>query len=232
MNSNIIIMIELQKYWDAVTSSRSGIEKAMGVLKAIEKDLTAMKTSLNSLGGIIKERKTSLKQQELELADMAIRINKLGDRKRNIQTERELKAIDKEIEVLKFDTSSLEEKTIVLIDELDQKEKEYVQMEKEVLNHEEKFNSEKPAVVMEISRLDEIIKNNEASFNALTGKLSPAHRSKFVKIIGSRDGKAIAKVEGEICGFCNRKIPASLAIDASKDDKIVNCSNCGKYIYR
>ena len=54
---------------------------------------------------------------------MTARIKKLENRKQSIQTERELKALEKEIEVLSFDSSTLEEKTLVLIDELDLKEK-------------------------------------------------------------------------------------------------------------
>ncbi len=225
-------MIEMQKYWDLVMSSKAEIDTISSGLKALEKDLAARKSKLAVLGSVIKEMKTSLKQNELELADMTARIKKLENRKQSIQTERELKALEKEIEVLSFDSSTLEEKTLVLIDELDLKEKDYTRMYAEVKQHEEKLNAEKPAVEIKVSSQEDTIKKNETSFNSLIEKLSISHRSKFLKIIGSREGKAIARVAGEICGFCNRKIPASLAIDASKDDKVVNCSNCGKYIYR
>jgi predicted nucleic acid-binding Zn-ribbon protein len=63
-------------------------------------------------------------------------------------------------------------------------------------------------------------------------QLPSMYKSKFVKMISSRDGKGVARVEGEICGSCNFKIPSFLAIEASKDDKVVNCTNCGKYIYK
>ena len=76
MNNDIQIMIELQKFWDVVMSSRAMIEKATNGLKAGEKEIAARRTKLGSLGAIVKELKTSLKQQELELADMAARINK------------------------------------------------------------------------------------------------------------------------------------------------------------
>jgi uncharacterized protein len=232
MNIDISVMIELQKYWDAVTSSRAGIEKITTRIKADEKERSAAASGLAALGARIKELKTTIKQQELDLEDMSGRIKKLEDRKRGVQTERELKAIEKEIDVLKFDTSTLEEKTLALIDDLDRQQKDYAVMEKEVTSRDDTLKTARPTLDAEIARFEEIAKNNEASFNALSVKLSTAHRSKFLKIIGSRDGKAIAKVENEICGYCNRKIPASLAIDASKDDKIVNCTNCGKYIYR
>jgi uncharacterized protein len=232
MNNDIITMIELQKYWDAVMSSRTRIEKIMVGIKAGEKNLTTAKTALNSLGEKIKELKTSIKQHELDLTDMSNRIKKLDERKRNVQTERELKALEKEIDVLKFDIATLEEKTLALIDDLDQKQMNFEHMEKQVNADEDTLKAGRPTLEKEIFHHEDIIRNNESSFNEISVKLSIAHRSKFLKIIGSRDGKAIAKVEDEICGYCNRKIPASLAIDASKDDKVVNCTNCGKYIYR
>ena len=72
---------------------------------------------------------------------------------------------------MKFESSNLEEKTLVLIDDLDLKEKDYAKMDAEVKQHEEKLIPRNLHFEIEISRHDETIKSNEALFNALIVKL-------------------------------------------------------------
>jgi predicted nucleic acid-binding Zn-ribbon protein len=232
MNNDIKTMIELQGYWDKITASRAAIDKANGRLGVLEKDLNEIKKIYDAMSRTNKELKSSLKQHELDLADMETRIAKLEDRKRIIHTEKELHALEKEIDVIKFEIGNLEEKTLSLIDNLDRKEKEYKALEKTLEEKVGALDGEKPKTAVEKARHEDIIKVNTDKFNLLIEALTSTYRSKFLKMINARDGKGIARVEGEICGYCNFKIPAFLAIDASKDDKVVNCTNCHKFIYR
>jgi len=225
-------MIELQQYWDKIIASRSAIEKANGTIRILEKDLNEIKNGHASMVKINKELKSSLKQQELTLVEMSARIKKLEERKRIIHTEKELNALEKEIDVIKFDIGNLEEKTLSLIDDLDGKEKELGGIEQFLEEKGRRLEAEKPKTAVETARHEDIIKVNVDKFNHLIEALPLSYKSKFLKMINSRDGKGIANVEGEICGYCNFKIPAFLAIDASKDNKVVNCTNCGKFIYR
>ncbi len=232
MNSNIKIMMELQLFWDRVVSARSAIEKINAIVKALEKELSVAKINFDTLNKKVKELKNSTKQEELSLSEMSIRIAKLEDRKKIIHTEKELHAVEKEIDVIRFDIGNLEEKTLSMIDDLDFKDKELSRLQGEVDEKVRIVKEETLKTSSDIAKHEGIIKENSEKFDALLDQLSSLYKSKFIKMINSREGKAIARVEGEICGFCNFKIPSFLAIDASKDDKVVNCTNCGKYIYK
>jgi uncharacterized protein len=232
MNKDIKVMAELQKYWDGILSSKGGIEKARAGINAIEKELAVSNIKLDATGRAVKELKNSLKQNELNLKEMGIRIEKLEDRKRIIQTEKELHALEKEIDVIKFDIGNTEDKTLLIIDTLDEKEKELQILEEEAAEIQRRHDAESSKSAETFSRFEEAIKLNEEKFNALLPELNASYKSKFTKLLNSKEGKAVARVDGEICGCCNYKIPSFLAIDASKDDKLVNCTNCGRYIYR
>ncbi len=232
MNSNVKVMIELQLFWDKVLSSRGAIEKINNSLKSIEKDLTAAEGNYESLGRKVKELKSAIKQDELTLSEMSGKIAKLEDRKKIIHTEKELHALEKEIDVIRFDIGTLEEKTLSMIDDLDSKEKDLSRLRVEMDEKKRIYEDEKGKTVSDIAMHEGIIKENSENFDSLHDQLSALYKSKFLKMIKARDGKGIARVDGEICGFCNFKIPSFLAIDASKDDKVVNCTNCGKYIYK
>jgi uncharacterized protein len=232
MNSTIKLMIELQQYWDKVMSSRAAIDKINALNKTMEKVIAADRAALDVLNKKIKELKSAIKQNELTLSEMSGRIRKLEDRKKVIHTEKELHALEKEIDVIKFESGTLEEKTLSMMDDLDAREKELsalsLQADEKTRNHD----AEKGKSSHEMVGHEEMIKTNTGKFDALAEQISALYKSKFLKMIKSRDGKGIARVEGEICGFCNFKIPSFLAIDASKEEKVVNCTNCGKFIYR
>ncbi|MBN2160285.1 MAG: hypothetical protein JW807_12895 [Spirochaetes bacterium] len=225
-------MIELQGFWDNVLASRAGIEKARETERSLEKDLADGNRRLASLGNTVKELKNSTKQNELDLKEKEERISKLEERKKIIHTEKELKALEKEIDVIRFDIGALEEKGLAVYDELDARQTEYAELEEAVGVMGARLNETKTKHAGEIADFENTIKTNESAFNSLVGSLAVQHKSRFLKLIQSKDGKGIARVDGEICGFCNRKIPASLAIDSGKDEKVVTCSNCGKFIYR
>ncbi|HPC41823.1 MAG TPA: hypothetical protein PL180_13335 [Spirochaetota bacterium] len=232
MNSNVKIMVELQQHWDRVLHARASIDKIKASVKATEKDLSASRSSVESLSKKVKELKNSIKQNELSLSEMGARIAKLEDRKKIIHTEKELHALEKEIDSIRFETGKLEEKTLSLIDDLDLKEKELSRLQAEVAEQARIFEDEKAKSISDIAAHEDTIKEHNDKFDAIIDQLSALYKSKFLKMINSRDGKGIARVDGEICGFCNFKIPSFLAIDASKDDHVVNCTNCGKYIYK
>lgn len=232
MNDDIKIMTELQQYWDRVLAAKAGIEKAQENERSLEKDLAENTKKLTALGETLKELKSAIKINELSLKEKEERIAKLEDRKKIIHTEKELKALEKEIDVLRFDIGALEEKGLAVIDDLEARQKDHAELEQSVgrlRSHLEEMQSQNAGVIADFK---ETIQSNEGEFNSLIGRLAAQHRSRFLKLIQSRDGKGIARVDGEICGFCNRKIPAALAIDAGKDEKTVTCSNCGKFIYR
>lgn len=232
MNSTIKTMIELQQYWDRVLSSRAAIEKIRAQHKATEKEIEADKAAIDLLNRKIRELKSAIKHEEQALSGMSGRISKLEDRKKVIHTEKELHALEKEIDLVRFESGSLEDKTLSMIDDCDKMEKELsalnLRADERVLNHE----AEKRKTEPEMTEHEETIKTFSQKFDLLAEQLSSLYKSKFLKMINSRDGKGIARVEDEICGFCNFKIPSFLAIDASKEEKVVNCTNCGKFIYR
>ena len=225
-------MVELQEYWSRVLTSRSKIEKASSTLKTLEKELNSMKTSLAASAREIKERKNSLKQDELTLTEMSARKIKLEDRKKIINTEKELQALEKEIDLLAVDISNTEDRTLGQIDELDAMQKSE-SLREESLKDKEKVISDETIKYEEATRgHQEIIRINEDTFNTKSESLNKLYKSKFLKMVTSKDGVGIARVEGEICGNCHFKIPSFLAIDAGNNDKVVVCTNCGKFIYR
>ncbi len=232
MNSDLQTMIKLQERWSAMLSSKASIDKIDTKIRSIQDGADNARSSLDKMSAIGREHRLSVKRHENELNAMEEKIANLDKRKNIIRNEKELRAIEKEIDVLRFDAGTTEEKALSLMEELDDTEKKITELE-EVLRREElRLEEEKSNAESLITGHQESIRINQEAFNVLIDRLPASSRSKFQKMLGSREGVGIARVEGEICGFCNCKIPAHLAIDAGKESGFVNCTNCGRYIYK
>jgi predicted nucleic acid-binding Zn-ribbon protein len=150
----------------------------------------------------------------------------------------EIMKLKSDIKQKEIDLSEKDEKARRL-----EERKRIIKTEKELnaLEHErEALNSGRGALEDEIlalmerldSRFEGVVKENSTSFEEKIPGLSPTVRARFQKAIQTGNGKAIARVEGEICEACHVKIPFHVVMDAAKSDKIVNCSHCGRFIYR
>jgi predicted nucleic acid-binding Zn-ribbon protein len=60
--------------------------------------------------------------------------------------------------------------------------------------------------------------------------LPPNIRSRFVKLAGSADGRAIVAVDRNSCGGCHFNIPADVLAGLGSFE-VLNCPHCGKYLY-
>jgi hypothetical protein len=158
-------------------------------------------------------------------------LEKLQTKRFDVQSSRELKAIETEIETASAKKGTLEETVLSLMDSIAAREESLALSAKELVV-KEAAAVEKTAVMKErISRFESITAENEAAYKEGLETLPSKTRSRFGKMVTSSDGKGIVPVEGENCGGCRFSIPFDVRCDASKGDLSMSCPHCGKYIY-
>jgi len=232
MNKDIKIMIELQRYKGNVLDAEKKIEHDKKSIKRWQSVLSELSGVKSSLENNIKNLNSRIKAKEVTLLGIYEKVKKLEDRRTLLQSERELKAVGKELDQVLSEQSILEEKLIYAMDELDENEKKMVLTAKELQETDKQVAADIEMLKGKISESETIILNNNEKFNSLVENLSPQVKTRFVKLLKSKGCKAVGKVAGQICSNCNFQVPAQLEADASNDDKIVICTNCGGFIYR
>jgi predicted nucleic acid-binding Zn-ribbon protein len=146
--------------------------------------------------------------------------------------EKELNALDHERDALNNGRSALEDEILALMERLDSTGKAMKQMEDERAEFLPLSEQDISMLRERIARFEGVVKENSGAFEDIIPGLSQPVRARFQKAIQTGNGKAIARVEGEICEACHVKIPFHIVMDAAKSDKVVNCSHCGRFIYR
>ena len=231
MNKDIKVMIELQRYWDNVLRGRNGIEKSEKSILHWKKQVYEKAKELSQIEEKIKETKVIIKQKEIELSENDEQIKKLNKRRDIVKNEKEMTAIDHEFANVKSLKDNLESELINLFDFLGDKESEVVKLKTELNEVEKQSLKDITDLKGKISHFNSLIDENQQHFDESINNMSPETKMRFLKLIKSQNGKAIAMIEGEICGVCNFQIPFNIIQDVLKDNNIVNCTNCGRFLY-
>ncbi|TAL37094.1 MAG: hypothetical protein EPN93_06615 [Spirochaetes bacterium] len=232
MNSDISIMTELQRYWDSVLRGREEMEKCAKSIRHWRARMDDGTAGLAALDEEIKALKTEIGRKELDLADRDGKAKKLAQRRDMLKTERELEALGHEVAAINAERGALEEDLIRLMDTLDGRNAARVTAARDLEELSAQSGKDIAMLGERAARFEKTIAENQGKFDALLPTLGAAFRAKFQKLTLSPNGIAVARVEGETCGGCRMQIPAHVAQDASREDRIVNCTNCGRFIYR
>ncbi len=132
---------------------------------------------------------------------------------------------------VKEDDGELESRLIELMDELEERETIFKQEEKEAVEMRDQFAGDKTLIEEKILGENQNIEKNQGLYNEIEPQLSAAVRSRFTKLLKSKNGLGIGEIDGEVCQSCNFQVPSQIALEASKNDKLVTCTNCGRYLY-
>ncbi len=231
MNSDIKIMVELQRYWQNILGAKKEIERNEKNLSLWQEKFEKLKKKVEVIGGEVKALKQDIKKSELELETVDERVKKLEERRNLLKTEKELDALDNELKKAKDEDSEIESSLIELMDNLESKETEFEAAERESGEVSDQLEKDSVIIQNKIRDEEDTISKNQSLYDQLLLQLGAGVKSKFTKLLSSKNGIAIGSIEGEICGSCNFQIPSHLAIEASTNESIVNCTNCGRFLY-
>lgn len=231
MNREIEIMIELQGYWSGLLSRRADIERNEKSIASWKSELEAKESAVSLLENEIKSDKSRHKQGELELSERDGHYKRLEDRRLMIKTEKELKALESELQKIDGERDSLESEIIILLDEIEKKEQDLSEMDADLVKLRVQVESDVMEAQSRIEDFRREISEYQSRFDQLLPELSTGVKARFKKLIESGSGEAIAPLEGNTCGGCHFRLPGYEILDASRDDKIINCTNCGRFVY-
>jgi len=231
MKNEISIMIELQHYWDNVLVSETEIDRCKKSIKTWETRLNEISAKLSNAEIKLKSLKIDLKKRELDLEEIDIKIKKTEQRITQLKSEREIDAQNNELILLSDAKDTLEGTILELLDKVEIIESKHHEYKNEFEESDKQIKSDIEGLNKKIDDYKseaEIFKNK---YNDLLPSLSPVNKSRFSKLISSKDGVAITKLNGETCSRCNFQIPSSIALSATSQKNIEVCTNCGRFVY-
>ena len=177
-----------------------------------------------------KERKAC--EQDLALQEQAIA--KLQDRavKGEIKTNKEYQAHLFEVELAKKKKGEIEERLLLLMDEVDAKKKEATQAETAVKEAERRFTEEKTALESSVSALEEELAELSRRRESVVVAVEASLLRTYEKLKATRKGQALAGVNKEgSCMACRLQVQPQVVAEVKRATAILTCSYCNRILY-
>ena len=178
----------------------------------------------------VKGKQAEIKELELEVNSRREQIRKLRQQQYELKTNKEFKTMEAEIQGVEKDILGLEDKELVLMEELEagkrdvQERKAELAKEKSMVESDTKLLDERAAGIGgDLKQLEE----KREVFAAETDKewLTPYER------LAGRKDPAIVELKDGICGGCHMKLPPSVGHATKKQIAPITCDYCGRLLY-
>ena len=168
----------------------------------------------------MKERKSHVKNLELETTAKSDKINKLRTQQLDLKTNEAFRACDTEIAGLEAGIKKLEDKELKLAEAT-----EDLKEEEEIVEEDCVMLDERAADLQR--ELDEIKAGREAA----AADVDPAWRKHYERLFANKRSVIVVSSGNGVCGGCHMKLPPYSLHDAKKQLKIVTCDFCARILY-
>ena len=230
MKKQLEILIQMQKF-DTVIGDKNILTKEL------PQQLNSLKQSLKDADETVAATKNELdenlkdqKLRELDIADNNTKIAKYKNQLLTIETNKEYKALNSEINHLEKKNSGVDDDLIGLMEaeselreHLDEENKAQKKASDELKANEEKLEKE----IQEVKKDIEDLKGKR---NDMAKDLPRDIIRRYAALIKNKNRKAVVFNDNNACSGCGYTIRPQVAIDIKAGNSVIYCESCGRIL--
>jgi hypothetical protein len=231
VNSQLQLIIELQKFDLRIFQIQDAQRKAPELLKAVESPLQEILTRLQTLKNT---GETLVKQQrsaERELATQEDLLHKVRSRLSELKTNKEYQAHLLEIEQARKKKDSIEESVLETMARVEENTQAIKELEEQAQEAQNVFNAEKVRVEGQISELVNELNELEGQQKIVADTVEKPLLARYNGLKTRRKGFAVAEVQDGACGGCRLQLPPQLVAEVRRGDELMDCSYCHRILF-
>lgn len=201
-----------------------------GEAEEVRRGVAAALAEVRGLDEAIQKAKLSEKGDEGEIAKNADEIRRLNGQLGTLKDQRSYDAMLAEIRTLKEKNDFLSDGALEMTMRCEEMEERRKALRAELPALERERDAALAAI--EARRLE--VEGAVAGLWEERGKpaaaLPAAVLARYEKLLASKEGPAVARIERDACEVCYRGIPPQRIIEIRKLDKLVSCEGCGRIL--
>ena len=197
----------------------------------IETQLDRAKVQLAAAHDAQMKVEADLKQLEIEVEAHREKIARYKQQQMDAKNNEQYRALLHEVAAEERGISELEDREIVLMEQLETSKKAIAERDTEMKEEEEGIREEQE---MLMERLDEVKEDLEELISVrerLAANIEPASLfKKYERLFANKGDFAVVRVENAHCKGCNMRLPPQVVNDALNPAKLVICNYCGRML--
>ncbi|MDP8220061.1 MAG: C4-type zinc ribbon domain-containing protein [Candidatus Stygibacter frigidus] len=230
MRKELEILIEMQKRDDEISKLQVLIENLPKQLSNLKKNVATAESGLKTVKEEIENNKKEEDKLELEIRSNKDMMGKYQNQLLTIQTNKEYKALNKEVSHLEKKNEDLEDEIVELMEDQEDLrvnqqgfEDDLKSAKQELAENEQRLENE----IKEVNKDMEVIRSERKE---LAKELPMPIVKKYATLIKNRHRKALVYNIGNTCGGCGFMIRPQVMVELHEGEKILFCESCSRII--
>ncbi|MDD4051585.1 MAG: C4-type zinc ribbon domain-containing protein [candidate division Zixibacteria bacterium] len=230
MNGDLELLLKLQNIdYDLGELERSK-EYIPDMMDNLRREIDDSRQRLELTREGLSKAQLEQKDAELQLTERQERLRKLQERMMAIKTNKEYDALVSEIDQVKREIGTLENRAMELMGFIENHEKEirgYVEKAEAVAGaNTEQLNSLQQQIDSVGNKVDE--KTHER--HSLVSQISKQTMLVYERIHRGKGGAVVVSVKKRACGACYKALPPQRIQEIKIGDRIITCDSCGRML--
>jgi predicted nucleic acid-binding Zn-ribbon protein len=225
------LMIRLQEVYDRISKAIMERSTAPPEVRKLQEDNERRKEELEQLEANVKEHEEELRKVRKQEGEWTVELEHFQKQKAMVTNEREFSAVISEID---YANKALEENSgrrkeleaelAKLNDEIESRRK--ARPEEEEAQREVVGLWEQRKVTLKDS-----IHEMALQAQKIEGQLAPNHRSRFLRLLKSKQGTAISAVVEGSCSVCHFSLRPHLQQRVRRAQELISCEHCHRILF-
>jgi len=224
-------LIALQECDSKIQETRKKMDECPMRMASLDKQVKGAELSLAEAKERLDVLKKERRQVERDIEDLEVKKKKSQAKLSNVSTNKEYRAALKEIEELDRNRSMLEDRTLELMEQVEQSEKEIEAASKELDELSKRIEEDKRAIEEEMKELEAHLSGLVKEREQLCKEIDQELLSRYDMLRERRGGLAVSPVISGVCQSCHMGIPPQKFNELIRGDNLMSCPNCQRIIY-
>lgn len=230
MRETLVALYKLQQ----IDSKVLEIEKAAGQypsrIKEKEALMEVQRMGLGALRSELEAKRAEQRDAENVIRDDTEKHHKWKRRLADIKTPREYQALSREVEGVERGIHELEDRVVVMMQEIEAKLAAVAEKEGEMRAVEAELGGQVKEMREKMAHITKEALEAKTHRVPLASKIPPNTLKLYERVRERRLGVAVAVAVGGTCGMCNVSIRPQLMVQVRKYESIEQCPSCSRII--
>lgn len=231
MKEKIQQLIQLQALDKKIREIVEKREQCPIKIQTLESELDALEISFQDMENRLKAIQKEHREYEQEIQDIERGIEKSHGKLESIKSNKEYKAVLKEIEDLRRKQSALEDTVLRGMEDIENLEIQRHSIEKEKKALEDKLEQDRALTNQEMEDLGLELHRLEKDREKFSQGVDQDLLKKYAFLTERKNGLAVSPVVGGVCLTCHMGIPPQKYNELIRGNALITCPNCNRIIY-
>lgn len=231
MKKDIGTLLKIQERDVRICSLKKESQMLPEELSAIKQKVQDVEDKRKEKQEEIKKLQVLRKEMELDLDAKQENIKKFEIQLFQVKTNEEYKAMQKQINDLKFECGILEDKILEKMEEIDYAQGGLKGLEDSLVSVKKELEDKEKEISAKLKLIADDIQKVQADRDLLAKDVSPDFFKKYEIIFRNKQGAALVPIENKTCQGCHMTLPPNVINEVKKGTKIIICDNCARILY-